>query len=246
VVILSWYQHSFYFSTENGKLTYVPKPYSYWTKVAPAPHIGFEGHERFATFRGWIWSRTLPMLGNTLFVGYGPDTFATYFPQDDLAWKINLYGAPNIVVDKPHNWYLQTAVNTGVVSLLLLVWLLAAFVFDALRVWLRKPVRGMAALFGSPVAGDPAALLPEGAARDAITASDGPTAVFVAGPETDGRRILLMGILCGVIGYAIAGMFNDSVVSVAPLFWTVFGLGVGLLRFSPRAAVKAAAEKRPA
>lgn len=234
-VILSWYQYSFYFSTENGKLTYVPKPYTYWTEVKPAPHIGFEGHERFATNRGWIWSRTLPMLGKSLFVGYGPDTFATFFPQDDIAWKINLYGASNIVVDKPHNWYLQTAVNTGVVSLGLLLWLLAAFAVDALRMRFRRPVRSMAALFGGTISGDPMVTLADANGRSiASTAGDGPTAVFVGGTAASGRMRLLAGILCGVAGYAIAGFFNDSVVSVAPVFWTVFGIGAGLLRYASR------------
>lgn len=32
----------------------------------------------------------------------------------------------------------------------------------------------------------------------------------------------------GVIGYLISGMFNDSVVSVAPVFWIIFGVGVAL------------------
>jgi hypothetical protein len=36
----------------------------------------------------------------------------------------------------------------------------------------------------------------------------------------------------------LAGIFNDSVVSVAPVFWTVAGLGIGMLRFSTRAAAR--------
>ncbi len=29
-------------------------------------------------------------------------------------------------------------------------------------------------------------------------------------------------------GYAAAGVFNDSVVSVAPVFWVLLGLGIGI------------------
>lgn len=32
----------------------------------------------------------------------------------------------------------------------------------------------------------------------------------------------------GVIGYLTAGLFNDSIVSVAPVFWIVLGVGVAL------------------
>ena len=41
-----------------------------------------------------------------------------------------------IVVDKPHNWYLQTAVNTGVISMLMLLWLLA-FLAERIAWWWR-------------------------------------------------------------------------------------------------------------
>ena len=35
-----------------------------------------------------------------------------------------------------------------------------------------------------------------------------------------------IGILTGIIGYLIAGFFNDSIVSVAPVFWTLLGMGI--------------------
>ncbi len=209
---LTWYQYNFLLSNEDGVMTYCPKPYTYWTEMAPAPHFGFEGHERFATNRGWIWSRTIPMLVHTLFTGYGPDTFAAFFPQTDVAWKMNLYGQSNIVVDKPHNWYLQTAVNTGVVSLGLLLWFLGALCLDLLRTRFGKRIRNLKSLFGKEVEGVP------------DLSSD--------------KSILLTGILCGILGYALAGVFNDSVVSVAPVFWTMTGLGAGLLRLSERAEAK--------
>ncbi len=230
---LQWFSYRFLLSSENGVLTYTPKPRTFWTEAEPAPYVGFEGHERFATNRGWIWSRTIPILGKAIFTGYGPDSFAVYFPQKDIAWKMNLYGATNIVVDKPHNWYLQTAVNTGIVSLLLLLWLLGSFLLDGLRAVAGRPVRGMAVLMGRSVSGDPL----EGLSVPPVPA-DGPTALLVAGGAADNRKTLLSGILCGVFGYALAGIFNDSVVSVAPVFWIVLGLGAGLLRYVPRAAVR--------
>jgi hypothetical protein len=231
--LVAWYQYKFLFSNNNGVMTYSPKPNTFWTEMEPAPHIGFEGHERFATNRGWIWSRTFPMLGNAIFTGYGPDTFAVFFPQKDVAWKMNLYGATNIVVDKPHNWYLQTAVNTGIVSLLLLLWFLAGMLMDGLRLRYAKPVKGMEALFGGPVAGS----ISETVSIAGVGSIAG-TGRMSEDRETNARNVLLTGIFCGVVGYALAGIFNDSVVSVAPVFWTVAGLGIGMLRFSTRAAAR--------
>lgn len=43
----------------------------------------------------------------------------------------------------------------------------------------------------------------------------------------DERSQILGAITCfGVIGHLVAGMFNDSAVSMTPVFWIVFGVGV--------------------
>lgn len=41
-------------------------------------------------------------------------------------------------------------------------------------------------------------------------------------------QILGSSTCLGVIGYLFAGIFNDSVISVAPVFWIVLGVGVAL------------------
>jgi len=93
----------------------------------PVPSIGFEGRETFGTSRGYIWSRTLPIVLSAPLLGYGPDAFTFAFPQNDVIGKLSFFGEPYIMVDKPHNMYLQFAVNTGAVSMLILVGLLALF-----------------------------------------------------------------------------------------------------------------------
>ena len=78
------------------------------TAFAPvnAEHIGFEGKEELGSSRGYIWSRTLPLLGNCLFTGFGPDTFTYNFPQNDVLAKYYSYEQFNegfyVTVDKPH------------------------------------------------------------------------------------------------------------------------------------------------
>jgi hypothetical protein len=102
-------------------------------EIRPVESFGFSGKERFASARGYIWSRTLPMLKHTILIGYGPDNFAMYFPQDDYLGKLNFMYDANILIDKPHNIYLQIAVNTGIVSLLCFLSLVAFFSTAAVR-----------------------------------------------------------------------------------------------------------------
>ena len=51
-----------------------------------------DGYERLATSRGYLFSRSFPMLKDTLLIGYGPDTFVLEFPQQDYVGKMNAYG----------------------------------------------------------------------------------------------------------------------------------------------------------
>ncbi|GAB6100351.1 O-antigen ligase family protein [Halanaerocella petrolearia] len=88
---------------------------------------GFVGIERLGSGRGYIWSRSLPMLKDTSFIGFGPDTYALYFPQFDSVGKLITFGTTKIIVDKPHNMYLQVGINTGLTSLLALLILFGTY-----------------------------------------------------------------------------------------------------------------------
>ncbi len=88
---------------------------------------GGTGHEDAASGRVYIWSRAIPLLRDTLVVGYGPDTFAAAFPQQDFAGKYLAYGTSEMLVDKPHNFYLQTALSSGVLSVIVLLGLFVSY-----------------------------------------------------------------------------------------------------------------------
>lgn len=95
--------------------------------AAPVEHIssfGFEGRENFGSERGYIWSRSIPLVFDYWLLGSGPDTFPQVFPQNDLVGKKNAYNKTAIVVDKPHNIYLGYGIQTGLISLIimLLIW----------------------------------------------------------------------------------------------------------------------------
>lgn len=154
--------------------------------------FGFAGKEHWGSGRGYIWSRTFPLMGRVLLLGTGPDTFAFEFPQNDMVSKTKYFGQPYIIVDKPHNLYLQTAVNTGVVSLLALLFLFGYFIIRA----------------------------------------------FLSITNTNGRDWLFglrLGILTGICGYLTAALTTDSVISVAPVFWAVMGLGLAAERLAKKA-----------
>jgi hypothetical protein len=146
---------------------------------------GFEDRERLGSGRGYIWSRSLPLLTNTLVKGYGPDTYAIYFPQYDYVGKLKTWGTPKRVVDKPHNLYLQIALNTGIISLIAVVILFGVYFFSSVRIYWNENKNNIYMIVG-------------------------------------------LGVLIALSGYLVTAFFNDSVISVAPVFWVLLGLGISI------------------
>ena len=141
-----------------------------------------DGYETLGSFRIYNWTRTLPILKDTMFFGYGPDTFSIVFPQNDTFGKTISYGMANIILDKPHNMYLQIGVNTGIISMVLFIVGLFIFFLDGIVRY-----RNLTKL---------------------------PVEAF---------------LWLGVLAYHATGMFNDSLVSVAPVAWLYFGLSAGCI-----------------
>ncbi|GLI57655.1 polymerase [Propionigenium maris DSM 9537] len=135
--------------------------------------------------RIYIWSRSIPLLKKTGLFGYGPDTYPIIYPQNDYFGKFISYGTPYMFISKPHNMYLQMAINTGLLSLLGFLLVVIPYLFQSLK----------------------------------IHSSVG---------EATEREVISLGIFIGIFSYLIAGLFNDSAVSIAPNFWMVLGLGMAL------------------
>lgn len=154
--------------------------------LQPTKSWGFEGKERIGSSRGYIWSRSIPLLKDTIIFGNGPDTFAAVFPQNDIMGKyFAYYGDMWQIVDKPHNLYLQIALNTGVMSLLGFLVMIGLYIRSSFKMYFSKENSTFLMSIG--------------------------LSIFVA-----------------VMGYLGAAFFNDSVVSVAPVFWTLFGVGISI------------------
>lgn len=97
----------------------------------PQPKVtGFESIYGFATGRGYTWTQSLPVLADCLLLGNGNGTFAFHFVQNEIVGLLNTHGSCKYVVDRPHNWYIQVAVSSGIPALL---FMLAAFIFYIFR-----------------------------------------------------------------------------------------------------------------
>lgn len=154
-------------------------------KIKAAEKWGFEGKEKLGSARGYIWSRSIPLLKHSVILGYGPDTFAAKFPQDDYVGKLVAYDTVSMLVDKAHNLYLEIALNTGVVALIAFLSMIVIYFISSIKIYLKNNFDDFYSIVG--------------------------LAIFTA--------------ICGYLG---AGFFNDSVVSVAPVFWVLFGIGISI------------------
>ena len=105
--------------------------------------VGFRGIERFASNRGYIWSRALPLALSNFLLGSGPDTFAVAFPQHDILGKVQSFGDPYMLVDKAHNFYIQTGVTTGLFSLAALLFIFIRYIAGCLKSLLSRKMRDL-------------------------------------------------------------------------------------------------------
>lgn len=100
-----------------------------------SPYIGFEGKGNIGTGRGYIWSRSLPIVFENLIIGTGQDTFIVQFPQYDIFSKQVETGRYSIwmLTDKPHSLYLQIAIHSGLLSMLILLAGFALLMYRSFR-----------------------------------------------------------------------------------------------------------------
>lgn len=90
------------------------------------------------TGRVYIWKKTLQLVEKKPILGYGLDNLPYYFPQDDPAKNTGL-GDPDIIVDKPHNNYLDYAFGSGIFALLAYLALLGGHFWQNIKL-LRKGI----------------------------------------------------------------------------------------------------------
>jgi len=95
----------------------------------PIPSWGFAGRERWGSNRGLIFSRTFPLMPARTILGSGPDTYVLIYPNHDLFGLYLAFGSPYATVDKAHNLFLNTWINTGGISAIALFALFGYYIF---------------------------------------------------------------------------------------------------------------------
>jgi len=173
-----WETFGFTFYEDGTKYL---NPFGREVSLSKVESFGFDGHLSAGSGRGYIWSRTLPLLKRRLLAGYGADTFIVVFPQNDYAGKYTSGAKLSVVYDKPHNMYLNMALGTGVLSLVAFLAMVGMILWKA----------------------------------------------FHLGEDKKYIKV----IAAGIVGFLIAGLFNDSTVCIMPMFYgllgTVAALGIG-------------------
>jgi uncharacterized membrane protein (GlpM family) len=120
-----------YFSNYTGDGSYYYcNAYGRFDKIETAPSAVFTGYEYLITDRGYMWSRTIPMLKDYILFGIGANNYTLVFPQKDYVNQYNFDHELQIVT-RPHNLYLQIAIQGGLISLIAyLVFYLWYFIYS--------------------------------------------------------------------------------------------------------------------
>jgi hypothetical protein len=108
-----------------------------------------DGLEKFMSGRGYIWSRTIPMLKTYLIKGSGADNYPIAFPQDDFLAKLRNGSDASLIIDKPHNMYMQIGINTGVVSLIALVSVWVLYIISSLKLYTKITFNSLEEIVGA-------------------------------------------------------------------------------------------------
>lgn len=202
------YDWSFLDAGENGELMYYDSLYGKVDTFHKVKKAGFEGHLTLASGRGFIWSRTFPMLTECLITGYGPDNFIYHFPNNDYVGKV--YASANhVIMSRPHNMFLQIWTQEGLLALLGFLALYSIFIARVIRLCYRrkKPQTDLKEDSGNE-------------ADDTAMPEKAPSARW----QMDYRSVAIVTAI-GTTAYMVTGLANDSIVCVAPIYWVMLGVG---------------------
>ena len=129
------YDWKFTNKTEDGTY-YHHNRYGKLDKIVTAPSAVFTGYETLASRRGYLWSRTIPLIKDYIVLGSGPDTFTIVFPQQDYVNFVN-YSYFNELVTKPHSLYLQIAIQSGLLSLIAFLVFYGMYFVTSVRLYIK-------------------------------------------------------------------------------------------------------------
>jgi hypothetical protein len=106
-------------------------------KIINSESAVFTDYESLGSGRGFIWSRTIPILKKHILLGSGADTFVFEFPQNDYVGRYN-NGFFSSILTRPHNMFLQMGVQTGVLSLLAFLVFYGFYFISCIRLYMNN------------------------------------------------------------------------------------------------------------
>lgn len=133
--------NTYYYLTNTGKTCKINNPET---------AIFDSEHERIASGRGYIWSRTIPLLKDNILLGTGADTFALAFPNDDFVGRYN-NGYLTSIITKPHNLYLQIGVQTGVLSLIAFLAFYVIYFLSSIKLYFKHSLDSFISQLGAGI-----------------------------------------------------------------------------------------------
>lgn len=110
--------------------------YGKWVNLSKIERFTpLDGKERLISQRGYIWSRTIPLLKQTAVLGAGADCFTLVFPQHDYLGRVQAGYNINSFFSKPHSLYLQMAVQFGIPALLAFLVFFGMYFVESFRLY---------------------------------------------------------------------------------------------------------------
>jgi hypothetical protein len=125
-----------------------------FVELTKVPAVGWENNQQFGSGRGYIWSRTIPMMKDTLILGHGADTYCIYFPHVDYVGKYDsgtFSSNLDIIIDKPHNMYFGAFIGTGGISVLTLLVLWGIYIVQSFIIYRKQNYTGFLSYAGAGI-----------------------------------------------------------------------------------------------
>ena len=138
------------------------------------------GNEKMFSRRLYIWAVSVKNLKDNIFIGDGPDTFRAEFDHQDVIGKANMMHQTYVIVDKPHNIYLQIAQGSGVISLIVYLFIMLSYLVWSFKLYINVDYKDKLKTFGMLISVGVVAYLVSGMFIDS-NVSVAPTFYFVFG-----------------------------------------------------------------
>lgn len=123
--------HRYAFAKGNDGYTYMNYTYKA-DEIVTAESAIFTDYDTFFGNRGYLWSRSIPLLKDHIILGSGADTYSIVFPQDDYVGRTN-GGYQDQLITKPHSMYLQFGIQYGVAALICFIAVAVIYAVQALK-----------------------------------------------------------------------------------------------------------------